>query len=278
MNANTWLDGRPSALFTGAELAHLQRAFSYGDGVFETIAVVAGQPRLFSFHLDRLRLGCQRLSIVLDEQQLHAEINRVLADSGEGILRVIVARAGFERGYRVRAGSASHRLLQFFQQPVATVFANAPDAVLHLCRQRLGRQPALAGLKHLNRLEQILARREWNDVSVTDGLMLDTQSNVIETVVGNVFIVRDRQIMTPLLDQCGVAGVMRRVVMEYLQTEVQEARLTLDDMYAAQEVFITSSTRGIQAVVQMGCLHWARGELTAALQHQLDRYLAQTSH
>jgi 4-amino-4-deoxychorismate lyase len=275
VNTDSWLDGRPIAQFAGDEWMLLQRAWSYGDGLFETIAVVDGRPRLLALHLDRLREGCRRLAIALDEYRLQADIAAVLTGFDAGVLRIVIARAGFERGYRISAEPGSHRLLQRF--PSAPAVVAAPPAVLHLCRQRLSRQPALAGLKHLNRLEQVLARAEWSAPGIADGLMLDTAGLVVETVVGNVFAVRDGRILTPRLDQCGVAGVMRRVIIEQLGVEVEEARLTLDDLYAAQELFMTSSTRGILPVVQIGCVHWPVGAVTMQLQQRLQNFLARES-
>jgi 4-amino-4-deoxychorismate lyase len=274
VDTGSWLDGRPVAQPAGDEWALLQRAWSYGDGLFETIAVVDGRPRLLALHLDRLREGCRRLAIALDEHRLQVDIALALTGFDTGVLRIVIARAGFERGYRISAERSSHRLLQRFSSGHV---ADSAPAVLHLCRQRLGRQPALAGLKHLNRLEQVLARAEWSDTGIADGLMLDTAGLVVETVVGNVFAVRDGHILTPRLDQCGVAGVMRRVVMERLGIDVEEVQLTLDDLYAAQELFMTSSTRGIRAIVQLGCVHWPVGAVTMQLQQWLQDFLARES-
>ena len=274
MNGPTWIDGRPVASFAASAIDSLHRATAYGDGLFETIAVIDGRARLLSLHLDRLRAGCHRLAIDVDENTLREEIQNAVAKGREGVLKIIVARAGAERGYRAQPAAGSHRLLQFFSQTIDNNFAECAGAILHLCRQRLSQQPVLAGLKHLNRLEQVLARSEWCDPGITEGLMLDTHAHVIEAVSSNIFWVRDGEVFTPVLQQCGVAGVMRRVVMEYLQITVQEKNCTLDDLYAAQEIFITNSLRGIQPVVQLGCVHWSRGSVTIALQQQLQNFLS----
>lgn len=276
MNALTWLDGKSAASFVASAIEPLNRAVAYGDGLFETIAVIDGRARLLSVHLDRLREGCRRLAIALDENALQDDINNAIAAGREGVLKIIIARAGTERGYRAQIAAGSHRLLHFFAQTIVRDFSESSGAILHLCRQRLSRQPALAGLKHLNRLEQVLARSEWSDPTITEGLMLDTHGQVIEAVSSNVFFVSDGELFTPSLQRCGVAGVMRRVVMEYLQMDVQEKNCTLDDLYTAQEVFITSSLRGIQPVVRLGCVHWPRGDVVMTLQQQLQNFISQS--
>jgi len=276
VNALTWLDGKPVANFVASSTDPLNRAIAYGDGLFETIAVVEGHARLLSLHLERLREGCRRLAIGLDDAALYRDINNVVSANREGVLKIIVARAGTERGYRAQIAAGSYRLLQFFPQMITRNFSESSSAILHLCRQRLSRQPALAGIKHLNRLEQVLARSEWSDSEIAEGLMLDTQGQVIEAVSSNIFFVRDGEVFTPSLQQCGVAGVMRRVVMEYLQIIVHEKNCTLDDLYGAQEVFITSSLRGIQPVVQLGCVHWSRGDVVITLQQQLQNFIFQS--
>ena len=276
MNALTWLDGKPPATCAASSIDSLNRAIAYGDGLFETIAVVDGRARLLPLHLDRLRAGCRRLAIDLDEAALQVEINNVIAAYREGVLKIIIARAGTERGYRAQTAAGSHRQLQFFPQIVTRDFSSSPSAILHLCRQRLSRQPVLAGLKHLNRLEQVLARSEWSDPNIAEGLMLDTHGQVIEAVSSNIFWISGGEVCTPALNQCGVAGVMRRVVTQYLSIKVYEKNCTLDDLYGAQEVFITSSLRGIQSVAQLGCVHWPCGGVTIALQQQLQSFLSKS--
>jgi 4-amino-4-deoxychorismate lyase len=277
MTAQIWLDGKPAANlpFEPANAA-LMRGQSYGDGLFETITVVGGRAQFLALHLDRLHSSCRRLHIVCDESALRGEIDTAIAGR-EGILKIIVVRAGVERGYAARRDAGSHRLLQFFPQTPLATFNRLPDAVLRLCRQRLSLQPALAGIKHLNRLEQVLARAEWSDAAITEGLMLDSRQRVIEAVASNVFCVIDGVLQTPALTDCGVAGVMRRVVIEQLGVAVTETMLTLDDLYRAEEVFITSSARGIQPVVQLGCVRWQRGGATIALRQKLEKLLARSS-
>ncbi|MET0379752.1 MAG: aminodeoxychorismate lyase [Spongiibacteraceae bacterium] len=276
MSTLAWLDGKSIASLTAEAVnADLMRGVAYGDGLFETISVNSGRAQFFALHLERLRAGCRRLHIECDEVALCHEIEIAVNAGVEGVLKIIVVRAGVERGYASRRNAGSHRLLQFFRQNGGAFFNRQPPAILRVCRQHLSVQPTLAGIKHLNRLEQVLARAEWSDPQITEGLMLDANGRVIEAVSSNIFCVRAGEVLTPSLHQCGVAGVLRRVVIDYLGIAVIEQMLTLDDFYRADEVFLTSTQRGIQPVVQLDCVHWQYGGVTIALQQKLERLLAQ---
>lgn len=278
MNTLAWLDGKAIADMAAAAVnADLMRGLAYGDGLFETINISSGRAQFLTLHLERLRAGCRGLSIDFDETALRSDISDAVNVGVEGVLKIIVVRAGVERGYASRRGAGSHRHLQLFPQNIAEFFNRQPPAVLRVCRQRLSLQPGLAGLKHLNRLEQVLARAEWSDPQITEGLMLDSQGRVIEAVSSNIFCVHDGEVLTPSLHQCGVAGVLRRVVIDYLGIAATERNLTLDDFYRADEVFLTSTLRGIQPVTQLDCVHWQMGGVTIALRKKLEELLTQSS-
>ena len=127
---------------------------------------------------------------------------------------------------------------------------------MHVCRQRLSHSPALAGIKHLNRLEQVLAATEWDRAIADEGLMLDNTGAVIEGTVSNIFILRNETLLTPLLDHCGVAGVMRDFIIRKLSANtllsVRQMRLTIDDLLTADAVFICNSILGVWPVHSVG--------------------------
>jgi 4-amino-4-deoxychorismate lyase len=241
-----------------AQLATLaDRAFQYGDGLFETLRLQAGAVRFLDAHLDRLRHGCERLRIPPpDASQLTAEITRVANGTREGVVKIIVSRGRGGRGYRPPDPSSSTRVVALHPLP-------APDTgpiALRWCDTRLARQPLLAGLKHLNRLEQVLAQGEWNDESIQEGLMLDTEGELIGGTSSNVFIVRDGALLTPDLRYCGVRGVMRAQVLSCarrLGIAVSEEPLWPEDLHAAKEVFVTNAVRGIRPVASLGDLAWS---------------------
>lgn len=274
--AGAWLNGKAT---TGVPPA--SRGIAYGDGLFETIAVSGGVPRLLPLHLDRLTAGAARLQLVVDTGALHDEIAAALdavrssaaSSLCHGVLKLIVYERGAARGY-VRKGAGSARLIQWFPG-VDPSFRQRSPAPARLCRQRLALQPALAGLKHLNRLEQVVARNEWRNDEFVEGLMLDSEGCLVEGVVSNLFLIRGGQLLTPRLDRCGVAGILRRLVMEQLapslSLSVVEERLPLNTLYQSDELFLTNSLFGIQPVSQVDCFHLRSSEITGLL---LQRLLA----
>jgi 4-amino-4-deoxychorismate lyase len=143
---------------------------------------------------------------------------------------------------------------------------------VRLCRLRLGQNTVLAGIKHLNRLEQVLARGEWDDDGIMEGLLLDGEERLVEGTMSNLFLIRDRILMTPELIRCGVAGILRTVVMELaagVPLPVQVTPLGLDDLREADEVFLTNSLIGIWPVIAVDDRPYRRGALTCRLQELL---------
>ena len=149
---------------------------------------------------------------------------------------------------------------------------------LYACQSRLSRQPALAGLKHLNRLEQVLARREWHDPRYFEGLMLDTEHHVIECVSSNLFMAHDGGLFTPGLEQCGVGGVLRRLIIDDLAPalglEVEVTSLTIKDLMDADEIFLCNSVIGVLPVIEYASGRWPPGPLTRRLQAAVDHVFA----
>lgn len=252
------------------------RGMAYGDGVFETIRVCAGKPEFLSEHLQRLQNGCERLRIPLDRLRLEQEITRVLSDQSVplAVLKITITRGGQQRGYGVDPKAQANRYL-LLEELTAQRFARMQQGVkLRVCQHRLADNPALAGIKHLNRLDNVLARAEWTDSGIDEGLMLDGMGRVIEGTMSNLFVVRGSQLITPELSRCGVAGIMRQVVIEQLapaeQLSVHIRPLQLQEMTRSDEVFICNSLIGICPVVAIGCQHFSRGKVTSSLQQQLE--------
>jgi 4-amino-4-deoxychorismate lyase len=187
------------------------RGLHYGDGLFETLVVRNGRVRFLDYHLERLSEGSRRLGMPLpDISVLQDEIPRAWPRD-RGVVKVILTRGVGERGYRPPAQPQPTRIVAGFAWPARVATAWTEGVRVRICRTRLGRNPALAGLKHLNRLEQVLARSEWDDEAVQEGLMLDDRDRLIGGTTSNVFIRRASGWVTPALTDCGVAGVMRRV-------------------------------------------------------------------
>jgi 4-amino-4-deoxychorismate lyase len=250
------------------------RGLHYGDGLFETIAVHQGHPLLWQAHMVRLAEGCERLGFPsLDPEQLAAEVHQLSRDDDKAVIKIIVTRGTGGRGYRPPLEAQTTRIV--FRYPWPSHADENSSIKLQLCRTRLGLNPALAGLKHLNRLEQVLARQEWGDDSSVEGVMCDINGNLIEGTMSNLFIVRNGELLTPDLSECGIAGVMRRQVLglaEELSLPHRVVRLTDSDMARAEEAFITNSIIGIRAVERFNTVQYSEwNPVTRQLQAALEQ-------
>ncbi|MEN2397155.1 aminodeoxychorismate lyase [Pseudomonas halotolerans] len=260
----SWVDGQPADV-----LSLKDRGLAYGDGVFETIAVRNGELVLPERHLQRLGLGCQRLAFKVDMVTLAAELRAYAQRLGDGVLKLIVTRGDSLRGYGADPSAPSRRILQG-SPPAAYPVAHAEQGVcLFPCTTRLSEQPLLAGLKHLNRLEQVMARAEWRDAEHAEGLMLDTSGRVIEGVFSNLFLVSEGELVTADLSRCGVAGVMRAELLYQAESQGIVTHITdisLEQLRLADEVFVCNSVYGVWPVRACGSARWSTGPLTRKLQ------------
>jgi 4-amino-4-deoxychorismate lyase len=249
---SSWINGR-----AGDTIHVRDRGLHYGDGAFETMRVRRGAVRFLDYHLERLADACRRLEIKPpDGARLHNEIARIAALRAEGVLKLIVTRGSGARGYRLSGRERCTRVISLHPLSGAARAAALPKWV-RLCAMRLGINETLAGLKTLNRLESVLARAEWTDTRIWEGLMRDTDDNIVCGTMSNVFMRRGSRLITPKVDRCGIAGVMRRWVLEQasgLELAVGEGRLRWEDLRGADEVFMTNAVVGIVpiAAIQHG--------------------------
>ncbi len=261
---HSWVDGQPEATVPLKD-----RGLAYGDGLFETIAVKAGQPMLLDRHLQRLDEGCRRLAFTVDPGLIRSEVLAYAAALGDGVLKLILTRGDSLRGYGINPGAPVRRILQG-SAPATYPLAHGTDGIrLFACATRLAEQPLLAGLKHLNRLEQVIARAEWQDAEHAEGLMLDMSGRVIEGVFSNLFLVSNGLLLTADLNRCGVAGVMRAELLAQAQTlgvPVAVADISLEQLQQADEVFVCNSVYGIWPVRSCAAMSWSVGPLTRKLQ------------
>lgn len=246
----------------------LDRGLAYGDGLFESIRLVDAVAPLWSRHMRRLVESCERLRIpVPDTLQLWSEVLEVTRDMPHSVVRVTVTRGIGERGYALPAAPQPMRVVAAFAPPQVADSAYVQGVRMRVCDIRLAEQPLLAGMKHLNRLEQVLARAEWSDPAIAEGVLCDSHGKVISATMANLFAVVDGTLLTPALNRCGVAGVARaEVLAAYPQTQV--GALTLDALLGASEVFLSSSVRGILPVRSLDKQDYPVGETT----HQLQQH------
>jgi 4-amino-4-deoxychorismate lyase len=246
------------------------RGFHYGDGLFETALLDQGVVRYLDAHLERLQAGCGRLGITPpDRDQLRAEIGSVTSKLRSGVLKIVLSRGVAKtRGYRPEQAPTATRVVALYAAPEASEGA----IEVRWCETRLGRNARLAGIKHLNRLEQVLAQAEWHDPGVGEGLMLDTEGELVCGTASNVFIVRNGTLFTPDLRFCGVRGVMRAQVLRAASESgmsVSEEPLWPTDVEAAEELFVTNAVRGIRSVRALGSLRWDRFDCAHSLRTAL---------
>lgn len=248
------------------------RGFQYGDGLFETIAVHRGAPLLWERHIQRLLAGALRLGMSPPEAALlRAEADQLCRGVERSVLKIILTRGTATRGYRPDASAATTRVLSLSPWPEYPPSWSAAGVVVRLCQTRLAAQPRLAGLKHLNRLEQVLARAEWGD-DYAEGLMSDESGNVIEGTVTNVFLVEAGALHTPEVIRCGVDGVMRGAVLELaagLGIACRVGLVTSTQLERANEVFLTNSLIGLWPVQRIEKRSYEIGQTTRKIQTAL---------
>lgn len=243
-----------------ASLAIDDRGVQYADGLFETVAIRDGELRLWRLHVDRLHTGCRRLGIAEpDPNRLHARGMQAIAAGGDeaadGILKIIVTRGVGPRGYAPPAAPTPSILYGVFDRSRHPDEYYRAGVAVRICSSRLSMQPQTAGIKVLSRLDQVLARSEWQDADTAEGLMLDQHGSLVCGTMSNLFIVADRQIWTPEIVECGVSGVMRQHILALLEgTDIpcNVTTITPDMFDDAQEVFLCNSQIGIWPVAQCG--------------------------
>lgn len=242
-----------------------ERGWLYGDGLFETMLLKDGKVRFLDDHIERLNTGCTRLGIAAPSRALLLqELQSLCGGQQQAMVKLIVTRGRAERGYRPALDAEPTRLWQMFDTPVSAT----SGIRLRWCTTRLSRNALLAGLKHCNRLEQVLAQTEWRDADIAEGLQLDTEGELICATMNNVFLVLDGVLVTPDLRYSGVAGVMRKNVLRLankLQLETETRAVRAEEVSSAQELLVCNAVRGIQPVVQLEQQCWPVGEVTRML-------------
>ncbi|MCK5725267.1 MAG: aminodeoxychorismate lyase [Thiotrichaceae bacterium] len=223
------------------------RGLNYGDGVWETIVVSQRKPKLLAEHLARLQYGINVLKIKgYSQQVLMADIDLLLGrySKQDFILKIIVTRGSGGRGYSPEGCINPCLILSTHNMPIYPESYEQKGIKLDLCDTRLSINPQLAGFKHLNRLEQVMARSEVS-TGFAEGIVRDTEDHVIEATMSNVFIVvNDQTVLTPELKHCGIEGIARAQVINKLvewNIKVWVESVSLTDLEQAKGLFLTNS-------------------------------------
>ncbi|MHB1676533.1 MAG: aminodeoxychorismate lyase [Sulfuriferula sp.] len=264
-------------LVNGVKQALVQatdRGLNYGDGVFRTMVMHNGRVHSWQRHYKKLAADCTRLGIICPAMNmLEEDIAQIAVNETRCVVKIIVTRGISGRGYAPHNLSAPSRMVMSSALPVHAPEYLTAGVVARLCSLRLARQPLLAGVKHLNRLEQVIARSEWDNPDVAEGFLLDESGHVISGTMSNLFIISDLQLYTPDLTGSGVAGVTRdRIIYSAgsLGLKVQVTQLDLAAVLAADEVILCNSVIGVWQVRELGEKHWQNGRFTPLLRALLE--------
>ncbi len=225
------------------------RSFLYGHGVFETMLCVQGRIALRSLHLDRLRLGAERLSIPVEESDLDDALHDVSRLRGAHIVRLHLSSGSGPRGYAAQDSGPPRLSLQMFSCD-RDPFAIAPRVRVCQAETTIALQPALAGIKHCNRLEQVLAATEARARGFDEALMCSQSGDVFCASSANVFVLEGDLLRTPVCDLAGVAGTRRRLILEQLARQAglraEQGRITATECRDADALLLTNAGFGIR--------------------------------
>lgn len=243
------IDGLPTR-----EIPVWDRGLSYGDGLFETMLIRGGVPCQWSRHLARLESGCRRLRIPYVGGGTLAAEARALTQGADGVLKILITRGSGGRGYRPLPLPCPSRALLFYPSPAYPVAWSTDGVILRWCETPASQNRALAGIKHLNRLDSVLARAEWDDPAVAEGLMLREDGRVVGGTMTNLFLWTGQSLITPILDRAGIAGTVRALTLELaagLGIACRESHLAAQDLRPARGLFLTNALIGCWPVRQL---------------------------
>lgn len=252
------------------------RGLTYGDGVFRTFTLRGGKPLLWARQYAKLAADCGVLRITCPAADvLGRDVAAVAMRFPDCVVRIVITRGAGERGYAIPAAVSPVRVVSASPLPDYPQRYYDRGVRVRLCRIRLAAQPALAGIKHLNRLENVLARAEWNDPGIAEGLLCDADDNVIGGTMSNVFAVSSGELVTPDLARCGVAGVQRELVIGLARSNNITARLAnigVDELLAADELFLVNSVIGVWQIAEFGGKSWGPGRMTAQIRRWIEQF------
>lgn len=279
----------PVTLVNGLRAASIpvtDRGLLYGDGVFETIRLQHQRPLLLDEHLHRLARGCELLGLefavgdIAGQMGLllqQAEVMELHRTHESSILKIIVTRGDGGRGYAPAANQQCRSILQLHPLPSGYDVHASNGISCMVCQHPVSDNPALAGIKHLNRLDQVMGSRELQrasqtDSSVQEGLMCNSHGQLIEGTRSNVFLNIAGRLCTPDLGTAGVAGIMRDALLAWWRhqgTAVEVRAVTRDELQLASEVLICNSVIGVWPVNRIYLKN--NSEPVVLHQHELAR-------
>lgn len=263
--ASFLVNGMPAAAIDAGD-----RGLMYGDGVFRTLAVRSGRALNWQRHYRLLARDCAMLGVACPAQdRLAAEVHRVAP--GDATVKIIVTRGASGRGYGYEEGAAPTRIVAAYP-PFADAGAARDGVRVRRCTLVLAEQPRLAGVKSLNRLENVLARAEWRDPDIREGLLADGGGRLVEGTMSNVFLTVGARLVTPALTRCGVSGAQRERILDFaggegIACEVRD--VAFDELRGAGEVFLANSLIGVWPVCALDDWRWTPGPVARRMQERI---------
>ncbi len=263
MAATVLVNGRPDP-----SISALDRGLAFGDGIFRTMAVRGGRILNAARHFERLRHDARVLGLDEPDESL-ARKEVAFVAPGDATVKLILTRGEGGRGYAPPEVHRATRIVAAFPPLDYPPELSRAGVAVRRCSLVLGEQSRLAGVKSLNRLENVLARAEWSDPAIREGLLGDASGHLVEGTMSNVFLVSAGILATPGLERCGVVGAQRERVRDLagragIACAVRD--LSFAELEDADEVFLTNSLIGVWPVAAFGKRRWAPGPVTRAMQ------------
>jgi len=258
----------------GEKIGAADRGLAYGDGVFRTLLIRGSRPEAWPHHYRKLQHDCAALALACPpEKLLRDELARAVPPAGDCAAKILVTRGTGERGYAPPPAAVQTRVVMTAPLPQHPTDYFSRGVAVRVCALRLALQPALAGIKHLNRLENVLARTEWTDPAIAEGILLDNAGRVVSGTMSNLMIFEGEALATPALSRCGVAGVTRERVLGAAARRgmvCSETDIDIERLMRADAVLLMNSLIGVWQVATLGERQWAPQAIAQHVRKWLD--------
>jgi len=260
---------------TSQKISPFDRAFQYGDGIFRTFVVENKKVLHWKHHYKKIVEDCLALKITPPkEKDLLTDINSLFKSKKKSVGKFIISRGNSERGYKFSEDIVHNRFLIKTKMPIYPKEYFKLGVNLFVCKQKLN-PSILSGVKHLNRLENVMARQEWKGEYYADGILLDQNGYVIECISSNIFMRIGKTIYTPKISQVGIKGVTRGLIIKIsmkLGFKIKETTFKLNKLLESDEVFITNSLFGVLQVKKIKNKLWQHQELASLFNQSLENF------
>ena len=248
------------SLVNGQQAEHISirdRGFQYGDGCFETVRILFKKPILWSEHLKRLKYACKTLQLSVNFDLLKSEVAQLIRvnKATNVILKIIITRGEGGRGYAPAVQSDCTRILQLIDYVAPSTSSGARVVV---CRHRLSSNSFLGGIKHLNRLDQVLASAQI-PADCDEGLCMDEAGYVIEGCRSNLLFAIDNKLVSPDLSKSGVEGVMLDHLIDEFGVKgiaVIRRTISMSELKRADEILLCNSVFGVWPIAEIQNEDW----------------------